>query len=150
MRSADTRSDEMVNKRRTLRVAAPPTLPVLLRSRRKALRMNQAQLAVRIGVRAQTISAWENSTSPQRRFFPAIADFLDLTESQVEELTRAPWDTDLEPGHSTTNDELAATDLSSAVALAISQRIAERSPTARELQLYERLVALAERQSGGP
>lgn len=51
-----------------------------LRDRRQTDGMTQAELADRFDVRQQTIGAWERgSLKPQRRFFPELAQYLDLS-----------------------------------------------------------------------
>lgn len=59
-------------------------LGALLRAARDAARMNQAELADRMGVRQQTVSGWERGISrPRRRDLQMLCSVLDLSLDDV-------------------------------------------------------------------
>jgi transcriptional regulator with XRE-family HTH domain len=55
----------------------------MLRAKREADDLTQAQLAAQFGVRQQTIGAWERGERPQGRFVPVLAEYLGI-ESDAE------------------------------------------------------------------
>src|SRR5258708_4474879 len=73
-----TRSDRTPVSPPRLSLVRPATLGEHLRKARLKGGLKQADLANLLGVRSQTIGAWENGAKPQRRFFEPIAGFLEL------------------------------------------------------------------------
>jgi transcriptional regulator with XRE-family HTH domain len=69
----------VAGSRRSLRVVPADTLGALIRARRLRDDLTQAELAERFRVRQQTIGAWERGERPQPRFWPPIAEYLDLS-----------------------------------------------------------------------
>jgi transcriptional regulator with XRE-family HTH domain len=64
----------------------------LLRARRHELDLSQAELALRLGVRVQTISHWEcGKKRPQTRFDQQLVELLRVEDrSELRELQRQP------------------------------------------------------------
>jgi transcriptional regulator with XRE-family HTH domain len=66
-----------------------------LRSARITRGLTQAQLGARLGVRQQTIGAWERGDKPQSRFLSPLAEFLGLDgldelETMLDHLETSP------------------------------------------------------------
>jgi len=80
----------LADLRRPLRAVPSEPLGVLLRRRRRAERLTQAQLGAKFGVRQQTIGAWEHGDRPQNRFFSKLAEYLDLDEQELVLLVGEP------------------------------------------------------------
>lgn len=57
-----------------------------LRLRRRNVGISQSEFARRVGVNQQTVSRWENGTTPKPRHFEAIAEALDLTIAELFDL----------------------------------------------------------------
>jgi len=68
----------MTEVRQPLRVVADKTVGSMLRAKRFAERMTQAEVAEQIGVRQQTIGAWERGERPQSRYYAALTSYLAL------------------------------------------------------------------------
>ena len=78
----------MASDRRSLRVVPESgTFASLLASKRRGSGQTQAQVAKSIGVRQQTIAAWESGDRPQPRFLPALVEYLELgSEAALRQL----------------------------------------------------------------
>jgi transcriptional regulator with XRE-family HTH domain len=70
--------------RQSLRVVPDQHFGSMLRARRFADNITQAELGSRLGVRQQTVGAWERGERPQARFLPLLADYVGL--NGVDEL----------------------------------------------------------------
>lgn len=76
-------------RRRLHLVADQASLAARLNTERLSSGLTQVELAERFGIRPQTLSAWEQGSLPQPRFYPAIADFLGLSsEDAVKQLVQ--------------------------------------------------------------
>jgi transcriptional regulator with XRE-family HTH domain len=73
----------VAGSRQSLRLVPLESFGSLLRRRRRADNLTQAELAARLGVRQQTIGAWERGERPQKRFFNALANYLGVGEQEV-------------------------------------------------------------------
>jgi DNA-binding XRE family transcriptional regulator len=117
------------------------SLGARLRQRRQDSAMTQADLAQTLGVRrAQTIAAWEQGESPQRRFHEAIASFLDLEGASAVRRLLAPTPlvtkTELgEAGPADPNARPLSPQIQVALAIA-AQLESGRQPTEADRRLY--------------
>lgn len=62
---------------------AEVTIGELIRRKRKARSLNQADVAETFGVNQSTIAKWERGTRPGTEHLPRVASFLDLPLSEV-------------------------------------------------------------------
>jgi transcriptional regulator with XRE-family HTH domain len=68
----------VVGSRQSPQVVPPESLGSLLRRKRVADDLTQAELGQRFGVRQQTIGAWERGERPQSRFIGSLAEYIGL------------------------------------------------------------------------
>ena len=70
----------------SLRVVPPESFGSRLRRQRLADGLTQAQLGEQIGVRQQTIGAWEHDERPQSGFFGKLARYIGMDEKDLVSL----------------------------------------------------------------
>lgn len=110
-------------------------LAPLLRHRRRELRITQEELAARLGVRPQTVSAWERGSAPQTRFHGAVAAFLELPGGPSELVA-------LVEGGSVPKSDVgpSGADLRQAVVKTIATLLQEGTPDDKRTALYHDLL----------
>lgn len=141
-------AEEMADHPSVLRVVPFTSFPKLLRTQRAARGISQTELASLLGVRPQTIGAWEAGKSPpQARFHAPLARFLGLrSAADVRKLAAAgtagyPADDPREIRTAAVED---SPDLE--IRLNLSRRIAAGEPlTAETIELFNRLLGEAGR-----
>jgi transcriptional regulator with XRE-family HTH domain len=146
----DTVPHQSSGIRRNLELVVPASLGDRLRSWRLKNEKTQAQLAKILGVRPQTVSAWERGKGPQRRFFGQIADLLNLPNAEsVEVLLNMAGEANPDAGFlgeppsrpRGPASTAPLTELQETVVRAVAQQLASgRPPSRRQAALFERLL----------
>lgn len=133
---------------RPLQAVPDPGFGQLLRATRVNRRLTQAQLGSMLGVRQQTVGAWERGESPQSRFLDALVDFLELpSRRELEQMLARGNDQRSSggprtPGSDSDSPTSSALESLAALANAVSSRLASGPPlTSDETATIRELVA---------
>jgi transcriptional regulator with XRE-family HTH domain len=123
------------------------SFPEFVRTQRAARKISQAELADLLGVRPQTIGAWEAGKKPQVRFHEPLARFLGLpSAADVRALMSHadPADHPIDQAREGSDTTERSPDLE--IRLNLSRRIAAGVPlTAETIELFNRLLGEADR-----
>jgi transcriptional regulator with XRE-family HTH domain len=72
----------LTGSRQSLQAVPPESFGSLLRNKRLADDLTQAELGERFRVRQQTIGAWERGERPQSRFLNELATYLEFNDER--------------------------------------------------------------------